>query len=100
MKVKIRKAGDGGKKPQIVEITGEFIRLDALLKFSGLAQTGGEAKLLIQDGRISLNGEHCTQRGRKIRSGDLVGLGERLLKIDSAENTSAENCASAEQAET
>ena len=92
MKVKIRKAGAGGKPPQIVEITGEFIRLDALLKFSGLAQTGGEAKLLIQDGRISLNGEPCTQRGRKIRPGDVVGLGDRLLKI------AAEIDASAEQA--
>lgn len=93
MKVKVRKAGDGGSHPQIVEITGEFIRLDALLKFSGLVQTGGEAKLLIQDGHISLNGEPCTQRGRKIRPGDLVALGDRLLKIASAENS-----ASAEQA--
>jgi ribosome-associated protein len=55
--------------------------LDALLKFSGLAETGGEAKLLIQDGLISLNGEPCTQRGRKIRPGDLVAYDKFSLKI-------------------
>ena len=43
-----------------IEITTEFIKLDALLKFSGLADTGGEAKLLIQEGKVMVNGEVCT----------------------------------------
>ncbi len=55
-----------------IEITTEFIKLDALLKFSGLADTGGEAKLLIQEGKVMVNGEVCTMRGKKIRSGDVV----------------------------
>lgn len=57
-----------------VKITTEFIKLDALLKFAGLADTGGEAKLLIQDGQVLVNGEVCTMRGKKIRPGDRVGI--------------------------
>ncbi|MBQ8959705.1 MAG: RNA-binding S4 domain-containing protein [Ruminococcus sp.] len=55
-----------------IKITTEFIKLDALLKFSGLADTGGEAKILIQEGQVSVNGEVCTMRGKKIRPGDRV----------------------------
>lgn len=55
-----------------VKITTEFIKLDALLKFAGIADTGGEAKNLIQDGLVTVNGEVCTMRGKKIRSGDKV----------------------------
>lgn len=57
-----------------VNITTEFIKLDALLKFSGLADTGGIAKMLIQDGKVLVNGEVCTMRGKKIRSGDCVSV--------------------------
>ena len=53
-------------------ITTPFIRLDAALKFSGLAETGGHAKILIEEGRVRVNGEVCTQRGKKIRPGDDV----------------------------
>ena len=55
-----------------IEITGEFIKLDQLLKFSQVADTGAIAKEMILDGIISVNGEICTQRGRKIRPGDVV----------------------------
>jgi len=58
-----------------VKITTEFIKLDALLKFEGLAGTGGEAKELIQDG------ETCTMRGRKIRPGDTVSLDGVTLEV-------------------
>lgn len=58
--------------PEIIDITTEFIRLDALLKFTAAVESGGEAKLLIQDGQIKVNGEVCTQRGKKIREGDTV----------------------------
>lgn len=58
-----------------IVITTEFIRLQDLLKFAGLVETGGEAKELIRDGQIQVNGEVCTQRGRKIRPGDDVLFG-------------------------
>ena len=64
-----------------VKITTEFIKLDALLKFEGLAGTGGEAKERIQDGEVLVNGETCTMRGRKIRPGDTVSLDGVTLKV-------------------
>ena len=48
-----------------IRITTEFIKLDALLKFAGLCETGGEAKELIQGGAVKVNGEVCTMRGKK-----------------------------------
>ncbi len=57
-----------------IEITTEFIKLEALLKFAAVTGTGGEAKLLIADGRVSVNGEVCTQRGKKLYPGDRVSL--------------------------
>ena len=59
---------------QSVQITTEFIKLDALLKFAGVMDTGGEAKEAVQGGEVSVNGEVCTMRGRKIRPGDVVTL--------------------------
>lgn len=59
-----------------IEIVGEFIKLDSLLKFAGLTETGGIAKEIIQEGRVKVNGEVCTQRGKKIRRGDIVGIDE------------------------
>lgn len=53
-------------------LTTEFIKLDALLKVTGVAGSGGQAKLLILDGLVLLNGDITTQRGRKIRAGDVV----------------------------
>ena len=57
-----------------IKITTEFIKLDALRKFSGLADTGGEAKILVQEGQVTVNGEVCTMRGKKIRPGDRVAI--------------------------
>lgn len=57
-----------------IDITTEFIKLDSLLKFAGLTDTGGFAKELIQDGKVFVNGEVCTMRGKKIRSGDTVSV--------------------------
>ncbi len=59
-----------------IEISGEFIKLDSLLKFAGITETGGIAKEIIQAGKVSVNGEVCTQRGKKIREGDTVYIGE------------------------
>ncbi|NLT39571.1 MAG: RNA-binding S4 domain-containing protein [Clostridiales bacterium] len=57
-------------------IQTDFIRLDSLLKLSGMAQTGGEAKILIREGFVSVNGEVCLMRGKKIVPGDTVALPE------------------------
>ena len=52
-----------------IEITTEFIKLDALLKFAGLCEPGGEAKLCVEDGLVKVHGAVCLQRGKKIRPG-------------------------------
>ena len=64
-----------------VSIKTEFIKLDQLLKFSGLCDTGGFAKELIQQGEVQVNGEICTMRGKKIRSGDMISAGEYVVKV-------------------
>lgn len=65
-----------------IKIKTEFIKLDALLKFASLVSSGGEAKMLIQDGQILVNGEVCTMRGKKIRSGDKVSLGDNEVVVE------------------
>ncbi len=63
-----------------IKITTEYIKLDALLKFAGLCDTGGEAKERIQAGEVKVNGEVCTMRGKKCRSGDEIALdGESVV---------------------
>ena len=64
-----------------VAIETEFIKLEALLKFAGITTTGGEAKERIQAGEIKVNGQVCTQRGKKLRAGDLVDIGSLELRI-------------------
>ena len=65
---------------QDISITTEFIKLEAFLKFVGAVGTGGEAKLVIADGLVKVNGEVCTMRGKKLRPGDKVSYnGEYLL---------------------
>ena len=59
---------------KMIKITSEFIRLDALLKLTGTVTTGGQGKILIQSGKVTVNGEICTARGKKLRSGDQVGF--------------------------
>ncbi len=55
-----------------IKITTEYIKLDQLLKFSGIAAIGSEAKSMVLDGIVEVNGEICTMRGKKIREGDVV----------------------------
>lgn len=66
-----------------IHIDTEFIRLDALLKYAGLVQTGGEAKLRIQGGEVRVDGEICTQRGKKLRPGSVAELEGRRLRVES-----------------
>lgn len=58
-----------------ITIKTEFIKLDAFLKFCTAVSSGGEAKILIADGQVSVNGEVCTMRGKKLRPGDVVSVG-------------------------
>ena len=67
---------------ETVKIETPFIRLDALLKFAGAVETGGEAKLLIQEGQVSVNGEVCTMRGKKLCPGDRAELDGRVFVVE------------------
>ena len=58
-----------------ITISTEFIKLDAFLKYAGAVGTGGEAKIVIAEGQILVNGEVCTMRGKKLRPGDKVQFG-------------------------
>ncbi len=59
----------------------EMIRLGQLLKASGLAESGAHAKEIIQDGLVTVNGQVCTMRGKKIRSGDLVTFSGETIEV-------------------
>ena len=61
-----------------IQITPEFIKLASLLKFANAVATGGEAKQIVQDGLVKVNGEVCTMRGKKIRPGDVVEVDDQL----------------------
>jgi ribosome-associated protein len=68
-------------EPTAFDLRGDHITLDALLKAAGLAGSGGEAKLLIQQGGVRVNGETDLRRGRKLRAGDEVAVGERRVAV-------------------
>ncbi len=65
-----------------IKITTEYIKLDQLLKFSGLCMTGGEATAAIKEGFVTYNGEICTQRGKKVRVGDIVTLEDEIIEVE------------------
>ena len=69
---------------QNIIITTEFIKLQDLLKFAGVCETGGEAKVVIQEGEVQVNGAVCTMRGKKIRPGDRVQLQDITLTVSYA----------------
>jgi len=62
-------------------LRGEYITLDALLKASGLAESGGAAKVLIADGGVRVDGQVETRRGRKLRGGELVMVGSERVQV-------------------
>ncbi len=68
-------------KKEIIEISTEFIKLDSFLKFAGMLETGGQAKEVVQAGLVSVNGEVCTMRGKKIRPGDVVEVENYRLEV-------------------
>ncbi len=62
-------------------LRGDHITLDALLKATGLAASGGNAKMLLAAGDVRVNGETETRRGRKLRAGDRVAVGDAIVRI-------------------
>ncbi|NLM83580.1 MAG: RNA-binding S4 domain-containing protein [Clostridiales bacterium] len=77
IKVRVRQPDE----PEPVEISTEFIRLDAFLKYANLVSTGGEAKILIQQGEAMVNGETECRRGRKLYPGDIVTFENRRYRV-------------------
>lgn len=64
-----------------VSLKDEYIKLGSLLKSEGVTETGARAKLIIQSGAVRLNGEVCTMRAKKIRSGDKVEVEDYILEV-------------------
>ena len=75
MRIKVKVAP---KEQQEFILKAEYIRLDDLLKNVSVVNTGGHAKIVIQNGEVKVNGEVCTMRGKKLRSGDTVEY-ERVI---------------------
>lgn len=69
------------KKTDSLQITTEYIKLEAALKFAGIMETGGQAKEVIQQGSVLVNGEVCTMRGRKLRPGDTFTLEGKTFRV-------------------
>lgn len=67
---------------EIVKIRDEYIKLGQVLKLSGMADSGVEAKIMIQDGLVKVNGEIELRRGKKIRSGDMIEYKYNSIRIE------------------
>lgn len=66
---------------QEIKIDTDFIKLDSFMKWAGIVGSGSDAKMLILDGEVKLNGEVVTQRGKKIFKGDCIEFQDELYKI-------------------
>lgn len=67
---------------ETVKIHTEYIKLDDLLKFAGIIGSGGQAKAVILDGLVKVNGEVCTMRGKKLRGGEIVEFDRFKIKVE------------------
>lgn len=79
MKIKVRVAE---KKTEKVKIVTDFIRLDSALKLSNAVSSGGEAKTVVLDGLVKVNGETCLQRGRKLRENDSFEFSGVIYEVE------------------
>ena len=70
---------------KVIHIETDYIKLQDLLKFAAAVSTGGEAKILIQEGDVTVNGEVCTMRGKKIRPGDDIALRDEHYTVTYAD---------------
>jgi ribosome-associated protein len=64
-----------------VPIQSDVIRLGQLLKLAGLAESGGDARALVEEGAVTVNGEVETRRGRQLHPGDVIALGDDAVRI-------------------
>jgi len=64
-----------------ISITTDFIKLDSFLKLAAMVGTGGEAKFVITEGMVTVNGEVCTMRGKKLYPGDKVSFAENDMEV-------------------
>ena len=69
---------------KIITIKEDFIKLDSLLKYAGIASTGGHAKMAVQNGEVTVNGEVCLMRGKKLYKGDRAEYDGQGLVIENA----------------
>lgn len=67
---------------EVIKLRDEFIKLGQALKAANLVGSGVEAKMVIQDGEVLVNGEVCTQRGKKLYNGDTVTFADQTIKIE------------------
>ena len=72
---------DASKKMRVVEIEQEPIELYKVLKFESMVQSGGEAKFVIAEGLVRVNGEVETRKSKKIIAGDIIEFGEEKIRI-------------------
>ena len=79
MKVSVKKKNVSNEIP--VVISTEFIKLQDAMKYANIVYSGGEAKQLILDGEVTVNGEVCTMRGKKLRPGDKFGFNGEVYLI-------------------
>lgn len=70
------------KNKKNIKINTPFIKLDALLKYTGEAVTGGQAKQIIETEKVLVNGEPCLMRGKKIKNGDIVEVENNVYEIE------------------
>lgn len=71
------------KEKKAIYISTEYITLDNALKLAGIAGTGGQAKMIIQDGLVSVNNETCLMRGKKLRPGDMFKFEKDSYEVKS-----------------
>ena len=69
-----------------VKISTEYIKLDDLLKFAGVLGSGGQAKAVIKDGLVTVDGEVCLMRGKKLRGGEIIRFENNEIKVINNDN--------------
>ena len=67
---------------EIIKLREDFIKLGQALKLAGLVESGVDAKFVIQDGLVKVNGQSCTQRGKKLVSGDIVEFDGNSFEVE------------------
>ncbi len=65
-----------------IRIKDDFIKLGQALKLAGLVESGVDAKFVIQDGLVKVNGQSCTQRGKKLVNGDIVEFDGNTFEVE------------------